>query len=84
MINPTTGEKTPVGYVSDAEITCDAETTEMVKTFYNTREFNPLVYASIQIDDIEFSDLITKLFRKLTSNYRRLHGGRAIRWRKMR
>ena len=82
MINPTTGEKTPVGCVSDAEITCDAETTEMVKTFYNTREFNPLVYASIQSDDIDFWDFIMKLFWKHTNNYRRFHGKSALRWRK--
>ena len=82
MIDPNTGKKTPISHISDAEITCDAETTEMIRTFYNTREFNSLIYASIQIDDIELSDLITKLFRKPTNNYRRLHGGRAIRWRK--
>ena len=82
MIDPNTGKKTPISHISDAEITCDAETTEMIRTFYNTREFNSLIYASIQIDDLELSDLITKLFRKPTNNYRRLHGGRAIRWRK--
>lgn len=83
MIYPSTGKHTPISHVSDAEITCDAENTEMIRTFYNTREFNSLIYASIQIDDIGLSDLITKLFRKPTNNYRRLHGGRAIRWRKI-
>lgn len=86
MIDPSTGKQTPISHVSDAEITaeitCDAETTEMIRTFYDTREFNSLIYASIQIDDIWLSDLITILFKKPTNNYRRLHGGRAIRWRK--
>ena len=84
MIDPNTGKQTPISHVSDAEITADTETTEfddLVKTFDKTREF----FGELQVTLTNFSSMLEILFRphRMSNNYIRLHGGRAIRWRKI-
>lgn len=84
MIDPSTGEYTPISHISDAEITADTKTTEfddLVEAFDKTREF----CGELQVTLTNFSSMFEILFRphRMSNNYIRLHGGRAIRWRKM-
>ena len=83
MINPTTGEKTPVGSVSDAEITCDTETTD-IRSMVSIVDVAESFCADLQIALTDLSDNLRKLLspRTLTNNYRRFHGESALRWRK--
>jgi len=83
MIDPNTGEYTPISHISDAEITVDTETTEfddLVKAFDKTSDF----FGELQVTS-NFPPMLEILFRlhRTSNNYIRLHGGRAIRWRKM-
>jgi len=78
-------EYKPIGHISDAEITYDpeyADLSDLVSIKNATTEFS----ATLQVMCSDLSEIFGKLFnpRTLTNNYRRLHGERAIRWRKMR
>lgn len=79
MIDLNTGKQTPISHINDIEITSEEVTClgEDVRTFIHTGE------CTIQLSLVGSSKYqITKMLG-FTNNYRRLHGGRAIRWRKM-
>lgn len=83
MIDPNTGKQTPISHVSDAEITCDTESTDMseIRDLISIKD----IAFTLQTKITNLSESLRKLLypRELTNNYRRLHGGRAIRWRKI-
>lgn len=87
MIDPNTGKQTPISHISDAEITCDTESTDMLEidALIKARDKIQAFFAELQMEITSLSEAITKIFYppRLTNNYVRMHGGRAIRWRKI-